>query len=280
MTTQAPFSAPAAPFAAPEPPRRRGAALAVSVVTIVVGACVALGTVAGTGASAVVVLRDADRGSVRVDDTARAVGSLDVDVTGGALTIAYGDVENARLDATTGRAGWTFERRGDALRVASPNGTFVGWGSGSSATITLPRDWATTGPGVDAQISGGTLDLQGEYGTVSIRVAGGTATLDGAAADLDLSVSGGSASVQLRDVGTAAFDVAGGEITGQLRGSTPVRTDIELAAGSLDLRLPDDEYRVSIDDGLGSVDNALRTSATATAEVDVTATMGEVRLRS
>ena len=279
MTTQVPFPAPAA--AAPEPPRRRGVALAVSIVTIVVGSCVALGTVAGTAASAVSVLRDADRGSVSVDEETRGLGSLDVDVTGGALTIAYGDVESAQLDAATGgRAGWTFERRGDALRVVSPNRSFVDWGAGSSATITLPREWAGTGLDVDAQVSGGTLDLQGDYGAVSVRVAGGTTTLSGAAGELELGVSGGSASVQLRDVGTAAFDVAGGEITGQLRGSTPIRTDVELAAGSVDLRLPDDEYRVSIDDGLGQVDNALRQSPTATAEVDVSATMGEVRLRS
>ncbi|SDP02483.1 hypothetical protein SAMN04487848_3052 [Microbacterium sp. ru370.1] len=276
MTTQAPLPAPAAP----EPPRRRGAAFAVSIVTIAVGACVALGTLAGTAASAVVSLRDTDRESVSVSDATRAVDSLDIDVTGGALTIAYGDVDSARLDATSGRAGWTFERRGDALRVASPNGTFVGWNTGSSATITLPRDWAGTGLGVDAQVSGGSLDLEGDYGSLSIRLAGGTTTLNGAAGELELDVSGGSASVQLRDVGTAVFEVAGGEVTAQLRGSTPLRTDVELTAGSVDLRLPDDEYRVSLDDGLGQVDNALRQSPTATAEVDVTATMGEVRLRS
>lgn len=268
------------PPAAPAPPRRRGAAFAVSIVTIVVGACIALGTVAGTGASAVVVLRDADRNSVSVDDAEQAVGSLDIDVTGGALTIAYGDVGSARLDAAQNRSRWTFERRGDSLRVASPNGTFVGLGTGSSATLTLPREWAVSGLGVDAQVSGGTLDLQGDYGTVSIRVAGGTTSLSGAASEIDLNVSGGSASVQLRDVGTAVFEVAGGEVTAQLRGSTPARTDVELTAGSIDLRLPDDEYRVRVDDGLGQVDNALRQSSTATAEVDVTATMGEVRLRS
>ena len=78
----------------------------------------------------------------------------------------------------------------------------------------------------------------------------------------------------------AAIEVAGGEVTAQLRGSTPSRTDVELTAGSIDLRLPDDDYRVSVDDGLGQVDNGLRESSTATAEVDVTATMGEVRLRS
>ncbi|KEP74351.1 hypothetical protein HR12_12350 [Microbacterium sp. SUBG005] len=100
-------------------------------------------------------------------------------------------MDSARLDATTGRAGWTFERRGDALRVASPNGTFVDWGTGSSATITLPREWADTGLGVDAQVSGGSLDLEGDYGTVSIRLAGGTTTLSGAANELDLGGVGG-----------------------------------------------------------------------------------------
>ena len=32
-------------------------------------------------------------------------------------------------------------------------------------------------------------------------------------------------------------------MTAHLRGSTPIRTYVQLTAGSVDLRLPDDEYR-------------------------------------
>lgn len=271
---------PATPPHAPERPRRRGAAFAVSTITLVVGSCIALGTLAATGASAVSVIRDDGRSASAFDSPARGLTELDVDVTGGRLSIAYGDVSDARLDARSGRRGWTFERRGDTLRVASPNGALFDGAAGSRATLTLPRELEGADLDADIQVSGGALDLEGDFGAVTVQIAGGTMALDGAVTDADVSISGGSASAQLTDVTTAAFEVAGGELTATLSGDTPSRTEIEVAAGSAELTLPDDEYRVRVDDGLGTVDNALRTSASATAEVNVTATMGQVRLRS
>lgn len=122
--------------------------------------------------------------------------------------------------------------------------------------------------------------MTGDFGDVTVEVAGGTASVDVAARDVDLTVSGGSASARIQDAETASFEVAGGELTATLDGVTPTRTDVEVTAGSADITLPDDEYRVRIDDGLGAVDNGLRTSSSAVAEVDVQATMGSVRLRS
>ncbi|MDQ1084484.1 MULTISPECIES: hypothetical protein [Microbacterium] len=280
MTTSAPTPTPSAS----EPPRRRGAAFAVSVVTIVVGACVAVGTLAGTGVSAVASMADW-RGQTATydsstDGTAEQLTELDIDLAGGALTVEFGDVAFAQLDADShGRKGWTFERDGDSLRVASPSGSFADWGSGSRATLVLPRDLDGSGIRADIQVTGGALELSGGFGDVTVEVAGGTASVDGVARDIDLTLSGGSATARLTDVETAAFEVAGGELTATLDGVAPTRTDVEVTAGSADITLPDDEYDVRIDDGLGSVDNGLRTSSSAVAEVDVTATMGSVRLR-
>lgn len=285
MTAQTPLPAPAAP----EPPRRRGAAFAVSAITIVVGACVALGTLAGTGVSAVARMADWRGDSVSSDSSYDAsydsstaqLADLDIDLAGGELTVEFGDVEAAQLDADTrGRSGWTFERDGDSLRVASPSGSFVDAGRGSRATLVLPRDLDGAGIRADIQVTGGALEMTGDFGDVTVEVAGGTASVDGAARDVDLTVSGGSASARIQDAETASFEVAGGELTATLDGVTPTRTDVEVTAGSADITLPDDEYRVRIDDGLGAVDNGLRTSSSAVAEVDVQATMGSVRLRS
>lgn len=276
-------SSPASPT--PGPPRRRGAAFAVSAVTIVVGSVVALGTLVGTGVPAVASLIDW-RGQTAtydssIDDTTEQLTGLDIDLAGGSLTVEFGDVESARLDADDrGRRGWTFQRDGDSLRVASPSGTFAGWGPGSRATLVLPRDLDGAGLHADIRVTGGTLDATGDFGEMAVDVAGGTASVDGGARDLDLTVTGGSASARILDAETASFEVAGGELTARLSGVTPTRTDVEVTAGSADVTLPDDEYDVRVDDGMGSVDNALRTSATASAEVDVTATMGSVRLRS
>ncbi|WP_285138238.1 hypothetical protein [Microbacterium sp. lyk4-40-TSB-66] len=281
MTAQTPLPAPAAP----EPPRRRGAAFAVSIVTIVVGTVVAVGTLAGTGFSAVASMADwrgeTSSYDVSSDTSSLPLTDLRIDLAGGELTVEYGDVDSPQLDADDrGRRGWTFERDGDSLRVASPSGSFVDAGRGARATLTLPRDLDGSGITADIQVTGGALDLTGDFGDVTVEVAGGTATLDGAARDVDLTVSGGSATAAMTDAETAAFEVAGGELTATLSGMTPTRTDVEVTAGSADITLPDDDYRVRVDDGMGSVDNGLRTDSSATATVDVTATMGSVTLRS
>lgn len=281
MTSQTTLPTPVAP----EPPRRRGAAFAVSVMTIVVGSCVALATLAGTGVSAVARMADwrGDTSSYEVspDSSASSLTDLEIDLAGGELTVEYGDVESAQLDADgRGPQGWTFDQDGDSLRVASPSGSFVDAGRGPRATLILP--WELDGSGItaDIRVTGGALELTGGFGDVTVEVAGGVATLDGAARDIDVTVTGGSATAAIMDAEAAAFEVAGGELTATLSGVAPTRTDVEVTAGSADITLPDDEYRVRVDDGLGAVDNGLRTSSSATATVDVTATMGSVRLRS
>lgn len=281
MTAQTPLPTPAAP----EPPRRRGAAFAVSVATIVVGAVVAVGTLAGTGVSAVAGMADwrgeTSSYDVSSDSSALSLTDLQIDLAGGELTVEYGDVESPQLDADSrGRQGWTFDQDGNSLRVASPSGSFVDAGRAARATLTLPWDLDGSGIAADIRVTGGALELTGGFGDVTVEVAGGVATLDGAARDIDVTVTGGSATAEIIDADTAAFEVAGGELTATLSGVTPTRTDVEVTAGSADVMLPDDEYRVRVDDGAGSVDNGLRTSSSATATVDVTATMGSVRLRS
>ncbi|WP_144834189.1 hypothetical protein [Microbacterium sp. BH-3-3-3] len=278
MTLETPLAP--TPDPSPQPPRR-GAAFAVSVVTIAVGACIALGTLAGTGASAVVSLRDTGENSSVLDSGVEGLTDVDIDVAAGALTIAYGDVSEARLDADReGPRGWRFDRRRDTLRVSSPEGPFAGVGTGSRATLTLPRELEGSGIRASIDVTGGSLDLDGDFGALSVQLAGGAATLRGSAAELDVSVSGGAATARVDDVSTASFEVAGGDLTAELGGLTPDRTKVDVTAGSADITLPDDDYRVNVDDGLGRVDNALRTDASATARVDVQATMGQVRLHS
>jgi len=273
--TPTPAPAPAAP------PSRRTAAVAVSVVTIVVGAVAFLGTVGGTAISAAVTLSDTGEYGNGGSISARGLTDLDIDVAGGSLTIEYGDVSDAELAARAGGPdGWTFERQGDTLRVASPERPGPSaWGGGRSATLTLPRELAGTGLDATLQVTGGSLDVDATLGALRVDLAGGEVTVEGAARSLDLTVAGGSASVELDDVGTASFEIAGGELSADLSGTTPSRTTVSLTAGSADIVLPDDTYRVTTE-GVGSVDNALRTSSSATAVVDVEAALGRVSLSS
>jgi len=270
------------PIDTPSTPRRRGAALAISITTTVVGGCLLLGTLVGTGLSAAASLRDTgtafDGGSV----ASRGLTDLDIDVAGGALTVEYGDVDEARLDtAGRGPGGWTFERDGDTLRVESPRGGFLnGAGGGSHATLVLPQALADRAVDARVEVAGGSLDLDADLRSLSIQLAGGEIDVTGSARDVDVSVTGGSASTDLSGVETAAFDVAGGELSTELSGNAPQKTSVTLTAGSADITLPDEEYRVTSDGSLGSVDNRLRTSSSATAVVEVQASLGQVTLRS
>lgn len=265
----------------PAAPRRRGAAFAISVVTIVAGGFIALGTFVGTGLTAAHGMASSRWDAVASEQVSSAsesaaLASLEVQVAGARLSIVSGDVEAPEIDAaTSGPNAWTFERDGDHLRVVSPTGSFID--PDSRATLTLPRGSSVA---ADVRVSGGTLDVQGDFDALDLEVSGGSATVAGNAHSVDLSLAGGSASVSLTDASTAAFDVAGGRLTVALDGATPDSTRVEVTAGSADITLPDDEYAVTTDDGVGTVDNRLRRNAAAVATVDVTATMGSVTLRS
>ncbi|KTS03710.1 hypothetical protein [Microbacterium testaceum] len=282
MTTQTPLEpTPVEPTPPPAQTSRRGTVLAVSIVTIVVGAIALVGTVGGTAITAAATLADTRSGVNAGSVSARGLTDLSVDVAGGSLTIEYGDGTDATLEAGGNRrGGWTFERTGDTLRVSSPRGAFVDWDRSPGATLTLPR--SLKGSPLDGRIdvTGGTLDLDAEMRALTVNLAGGAVDLSGSAETLEVTVAGGAATADVEDVDTATFEVAGGELTAGLSGATPSRTTVTVTAGSADITLPDDEYRVVNQDGIGSVDNSLRTSSSAKAVVDVEAALGQVSLSS
>lgn len=261
-------------------PRPRTAARVISIATIALGAAVIAGTLGSTAVSATAQMsRVSDNQAV----TVAGVSRLEADVAGGGLVIAFDDVARAELDVDrAGDApGWTLDQRGDTLRVSSPEGGwFRGDRGGSSATLTLPRELEDGVLDAAFDVSGGTLNLVGTYRALAIDLAGGRVTVDATAPSVELTVAGGTARADLVGVDDASFELAGGELTAALRGDAPGETDIEVTAGSADITLPDDVYRVSVDDGTGRVDNRLLTTTDAGApSVDVTATFGAVLLR-
>jgi len=266
----------------PPPARRHGAPFFVSIATIVVGACILAGTVVGSGLSAAASLRDDGQGYASSETPTVGLTDLDVDVAGGSLTIAYGEVSEAQLDVDGGGPdGWTFERDGSTLRVSSPHTTFVGWsGTAGSATLFLPRLSSTTDLDARIRVAGGALSVDADFGSLDVELAGGNVDLAADVGTLGVSVSGGAASGTLTGVEDATFEVAGGSLSATLDGDAPTRTKVTVTAGSADLTLPDEEYNVTTDSGLGRVDNRLRTSPSATAVVDVEAALGRVSLRS
>lgn len=267
-----------APAPVPTPPRRSPGSLAVAIGTIVVGGFVIVGTLLSTGFTAARDLRSSDATAPLQQTAVDGVRDLDIEVSGGALTVVFADISEAQLDGS-GIGGWTLEQDGDTLKVATPRRSFADWGNGAQATLTLPQDLERTNLDLRVEVAGGSLDLAGDYGDVDVQVAGGGATVTGSASALSISVSGGSATADVEGVDAATFEVTGGDLVADLTGAAPARTSIEVTAGSADIGLPDDTYRLT-SDGPGSVDSALRTSPTATPRIDVQATLGSVTLRT
>ncbi|MXS73914.1 hypothetical protein CSIV_13630 [Microbacterium sp. CSI-V] len=276
MTLQTPLEP--APAPVPTPPRRSPGSLAVAIGTIVIGGFVIVGTLLSTGFTAARELRSSDATAPLQQSAVDGVRDLDIEVSGGALTVVFADVSEAQLDGS-GIGGWTLEQDGDTLKVATPRRSFSDWGNGAQATLTLPQDLERTNLDLRVEVAGGSLDLAGDYGDVDVQVAGGGATVTGSASALSISVSGGSATADVEGVDAATFEVTGGDLVADLTGAAPARTSIEVTAGSADIGLPDDTYRVS-SDGPGSVDSSLKTSPTATPRIDVQATLGSVTLRT
>nr|WP_278102101.1 hypothetical protein [Microbacterium proteolyticum] len=276
MTLQTPLEP--APAPVPTPPRRSPRSLAVAIGTIVIGGFVIVGTLLSTGFTAARELRSSDATAPLQQTAVDGVRDLDIEVSGGALTVVFADVSEAQLDGS-GIGGWTLEQDGDTLKVATPRRSFADWGNGAQATLTLPQDLERTNLDLRVEVAGGSLDLAGDYGDVDVQVAGGGATVTGSASALSISVSGGSATADVEGVDAATFEVTDGDLVADLTGAAPARTSIEVTAGSADIGLPDDTYRLT-SDGPGSVDSALRTSPTATPRIDVQATLGSVTLRT
>jgi len=211
----------------PTPSRRAKGALAVSIGTIVVGGCVIVGTLLSTGFTAVRDLSAMSLGAPVQQNDVAGIRDLDVDVAGGALRIVYDDVSEAELDGG-GVGAWTLERRGDTLHVSSPRRSFADWGSGSQATLTLPRELGRQDLGLHVEVAGGSIDLSGDSADLT----------GGAPARTRVDVTAGSADIGLPDATYRLSSEGPGSIDSSLQTSptaTP-RVEVQATLGSVTLR--------------------------------------------
>jgi hypothetical protein len=72
--------------------------------------------------------------------------------------------------------------------------------------------------------------------------------------------------------------VSAGAVDARLTGSAPRAVTVDVSAGSLDLRLPDEAYDVRSDVSAGDFENGLRTDAESGNVVDVTVSAGTVTI--
>ena len=271
------------PVTPPPAPSRNGAGRVVAIIAIVVGAVVLIGAVA-TGVIGSIV-RAAGSSDDRIVVDATGVDALDVDVSAGDVRVVFTDTDEAVLDVTAdaGAGQWTLDREGDELIVRSPERWFSGWWFYDGPTrVVLELPESLQGAALDAKLtlSAGSLDVNGDFGTLDLEVNAGELTLAGAAAEVVARVSAGRADLEVADVATADLDVSAGGLKAVFTGDAPDDVAIDVSAGSLDLAVPSGAYRVASDVSAGGLDNRLETSTQASRLITVSLSAGDVTLRS
>jgi hypothetical protein len=261
------------------PPETRGASRVVAILTVALGCAVALGAI-GSATFSTVAAASVRTETQTVD--AAGVETLGVAVDAASLRIEFADVSEATLEVTGGIGvrEWTLERQDDRLIVETPRRFGPGWifGGEVRATLTLPRE--LEGADLDAalELSAGELTVDGSFGDLGIDVDAGTLTVDGTAQSLTADLSAGGADIDLGDVAEAEFTLSAGAVDARLSGAAPRAVTVDVSAGSLDLRLPDQTYDVRSDVSAGDFENGLRTEAGAPNVVDVTVSAGTVTI--
>jgi len=278
-------ASPSGPSGQPAPHGSGGgsAGRTISVIAIVVGSIAIAATV-------VPAIRGGIAEATRTSDvlTADATGvtSLELDGSAALVTLAFGDVDEARLEVESTRGTWHLDRDGDELSVRNSTDLFGDWGDwgvfGTSraeerVVLTLPSELA----GLDADLSldAGELVADGEFGVLDIDLGAGSVDVTGSAEQLEVDMSAGSADLVLADVRSADLKLSAGRLTGELTGEAPRRVSLEVSAGDFDLTLPDVPYAVTQEVTAGDLDNGLRVDPGSDNVITVEVAAGRVALR-
>lgn len=270
----------------PVAPQRSAAARPILIATAIIGGFALL--VTGTSAAVAAIGAQAgSSGSVASATSLEATGitRVDVDASAADFTIEFGDVSEAKLAATGPRSDqWNLRRDGGDLVVDRPRGVFgfcFGWCPPAEQTVvlTLPQTLKGDRLGLDVHLGAGALSAEGDFGDVNLELSAGRMTVSGSARTMDLEMSAGNFTGDLRDVTEASFSVSAGSAEAELTGTAPRATDLEVSAGSLDLTLPDETYRVSTEVSAGNIDNQLRTDPNAENRIEAEISAGKIALR-
>lgn len=272
-----PLTPPPADSPAPAPQRARAGW--ITPVLVIVGS---IALVVALASAVVAGIRMFTSGNTTSDTVSvQGISALDIDSSGAAFTLEYGNVAEARLDVQ-GATGWTLDRRDETLVVRAPIRWFGGWWlrNDQHVTLTLPASLQSQGLDADLELSSGRLTASGDFGELTLKVNAGRADVTGSASELDVTVNAGLADLGLSDVSDAEFQINAGRIEARLTGSTPDAVHIDVNAGELILTVPDDTYNVSSNVSAGSFDgNGLQTASASRHTIDVNVSAGSAVVR-
>ncbi len=281
------YSAPTGP---PSPRRRIGV---VGIVTAVVGGVVLL----GLGASAAVgIALSSQRSDLSQSEAGAMVDAdgatgLDLNIGVAELTVQFGTVQGATLEARGGSAEkWELGRDGDSITVRAPRAERSGFcflgvcpstrGQHVQATLTLPNELANRTIDADIRVGVGEVKAEGKFGELNLKVDAGEATVSGSATSLTANVGVGTVQGELADVQTVDADVSLGDLELRLTGAPPVDVGLNVSAGSISLEVPDGVYDVTQRGGIGTIDNRLTTSPGAPNRISAQVELGDILLRA
>lgn len=275
----APSAGVPAPPGAPRPRETRAASRVIAILTICLGAAVALGAIGSAIVSTIAAA------NVRTETTsvdASGVRDLSVEVGGASLRVEFADVSEATLEVTSGQGvdAWNLTRDGDELILASARrfGPLWIFGGEVRATLTLPEELESLDARFD--LSAGDLSIEGGFADLELDVSAGSLDVEGSARTLRADLSAGDADIDLDGLAEAGFSVSAGALEARLTGSAPRSVSVDVSAGSLELTLPGGTYDVRSDVSAGEFDNRLRTSRGAANQVEVTVSAGTATLMS
>lgn len=286
-TSQTPHT-PQAPHMQPAQPRS-GSARPIMITTAVVGGLV-LFTAGASAAFGVGGPAGSTSGELSSSASVDGITGLDLDLRAGNVTLEYAPVSEAQLEVTgPGSERWGMRRDHNTLVVESPRISsgfcFLGIcpegrrNGMTTVTLTLPKDFQRTALDVDVELAAGDFRADGTFGELSLELGAGEATVSGTARTLDVSVHAGDYNIDLSDVARAGFETAAGSGTAQLTGKAPAEIEIEISAGSLDLTVPDVEYRLDTSVAAGDIETQIRTSQTSPNRIEASVAAGGIVLR-
>ncbi len=276
----------AAPVPGSAPARSTGGgALAITIVTAVVGGLAIVGTGSFAAVAATSQFVDATVAHGTELD-ADGVTALVVEASASDVLVRFDDVPRAQLEVSgSGRGHWEMSRDGDVLEVTGPRPMFGWWLNGwwtdpVSVTITLPEELGDGDLDAALSLSAGELHAIGDFDDLTLDVSAGLLAVEGSARTVTAEVSAGRAELRdLADVDRADLHVSAGRLEAVFTGRAPADLVLSVSAGGMDITLPRGPYAVSSDISAGSFDNRLTVDPASRNRVQVDVSAGGLTLR-
>lgn len=252
----------------------------ITIIFTALGALVLLALAIGAAIPAIGAISAGPSAKTQTASVA-GVTKLRVDAAAADVHVVFGDVTEATLNVeSAGSSRWKLQHSGDTLRASNERIFCFGWCGNREERVTLTLPVHLEGKvAADLELAAGRLTATGDYTGIGIDVSAGILSYTGSAPEVQVDLSAGQATLDVADVREADLKLAAGALTASFTGSAPENTRIDLAAGKLDLTLPDVVYDVRTGSTAGNFDNRLDTSSRSERQIEADIAAGMATLR-